>query len=433
MTDDSPGGPPPPQPGTARRPLAGDQGTHAREQPAIQPTFAGQAQRPKSTLPGLIGFALVLAGLAYGAVYVIQQSGKRGYAEVIFLRGEARVGDQLVKLGDRLPPNQSVELGDGARCFLQLPSGLVLKLSSQARLRLGAKEGAQMTLEAGALEVEQKPGTEDLLPDAPTQRIAVPGGKTINTKSRRFEVTVDRGGKRSILAVFDGAARVASEGGESVSVARGEGSVIERAGAARKISLPLPPKITRPAAGAQLPTVIPEVAVEPVEGAVAYVWEARTADGFETLYQVEVADAAAALPRLPRDGGFRLTVRAVLEVEGARVVGLLSDPRLVQVTVYAKANRLRGLAHNFRLNGKHAEAEAHAAQALALWPGDPKMLRVRAQALVQLGRVDEGAEVARALKASDEAGAADELAELLHELAGSPHGQDPRIVELGNR
>lgn len=385
--------------------------------------------RPKPMGPfQLLLLAAAMVGLAFAIVSWTQVA--PALAEVIFLTGDAYTGERPLALGDRLPPQAPVRLEADARCFLQLPSGMVLRLSNQATVSLATKD-RPLALTSGRLDAEPGYGMEDMVTLAPPVAFELPDGVSLVAQSSRYTLQVSAG--RSTLAVFEGQVDVTS-GGKVERIGKNEGSLIEPGKAPRRVALPTAPSIVLPARDTKLDAIAPVVACAPVEGAARYEWEARLDSGKAgAMVEAALEGPTGTIPRLPADGRYRLRARAV-SADG--LAGPLSEPVLVSLALYATIDRSYELSHNYQINGHSKDALEEAQRGLALWPESPRHLRVRALALRDAKDVEGAIEIAKRLASSTEPLARDELVKLIGELRKSHPGHAgvaALIVPTGRR
>lgn len=93
-----------------------------------------------------IFIVMIIAFIAYAWLFFF---GESETVTVVYIKGKAYIGDKTVILGDAVPDGVNVKLSQGAKCFLQMPGGAIIKLSSRASMEFKEEKGEKNTTQAG--------------------------------------------------------------------------------------------------------------------------------------------------------------------------------------------------------------------------------------------------------------------------------------------
>ena len=325
----------------------------------------------------------LIAGIAYAALYYLQQG--PGGLKVIYLSGKAYLenNNKLLQVGDHIPDGVAVKLTEKAKCFLQMPGGAVIKLSTGASLKMQQR---QIHLQAGTMAYDARQSGSG---DAAT-KVVTPQAE-LDVASKDFAVTIQK--DRSIISVYEGSVNVHSAG-KTRSVTNNQGAVVGEEDIVAT-ELPSAGKIESPKNGARIEKA-PIIVQCQRTAADSYHWECALDREFHRVVLEEILSSYhAKLTRPPKDGTYFLRVRSI---NSQGVTGPPSLPVRFELLLYAHLKKYQSLAHNYYINDRHDLVITTCEEGLQLCSDDVELLKYQGLSLLHKQLSDQAVKVARRLR-----------------------------------
>ena len=332
----------------------------------------------------------LIAALVYVALYYLQQPDG---IKVIYLSGKAYLenSNKLVQVGDHIPDGVAVKLAEKAKCFLQMPGGGIIKLSTGASLKI---QEQQIHLQSGTMAYDGRQASHS----GAAAKVVTPQAE-LEVASKDFAVSVHR--DRSVVSVYQGHINV-NCAGKTRSLTNNQGAIVRQEDIATA-ALPAIVKIDVPKNGVVIEKAPILVQCQRSAAAASYHWECALDRKFRRIVLEEVLNHhQGRLTRPQKDASYFLRVRAI-NAQG--VAGPPSPPVYFKLSLYEQLKKYQERAYNYYINNRHELVVRACEEGLEFCADDVKLLKYYGLSLLHRQLPDQAVKVTRRLrKIGNEAG-----------------------------